>query len=109
MSAASNEDHQRAVTALNLKLAGVDWDTIADRLGFADPVDAIDAAQEVAATHYDGQSIDPALILEVLRLDKLHTVAWKEALKGDLNAARLALDIGDRRQRLLRVNQRSRD
>ena len=100
---------ERAGQALNLKLAGIDWETIADKLGYDDPVDAIEDVTEIAGALYDGDPIDPARVLEVLRLDRLYAIAWRKALQGDMFAAKLALDIGDRRQRLMRMNQRSRD
>jgi hypothetical protein len=100
---------ERAVQALTLRLAGVDWQTIADKLGYDDAADALDAATEAADTQYDGLPMDPLRVLEVLRLDRLQAAVWKDAMKGDLGAVATALNIGDRRIRMLRLNQRSRD
>jgi hypothetical protein len=100
---------ERGVQALTLRLAGVDWSTIADRLGYDDPADALDAATAVADTQYDGLPMDPLRVLEVLRLDRLQAAVWKDAMKGDLGAVSTALNISDRRIRMLRLNQRSRD
>lgn len=105
----NEEDRPRAIQALNLKLAGVDWHTIADKLQYADAVDAIEAATAVADTQYDGLPMDPLRLLEVLRYDRLQAAVWPSAMKGDLNAVDRALTIGDRRARLLRLNQRSQD
>jgi hypothetical protein len=102
-------DDPRAVQALNLRLAGVDWHTIADRLDYADAVDAIEAATAVADTQYDGLPMDPLRVLEVLRYDRLQAAVWPAALKGDLKAVDTVLSIGDRRSRALRLNQRSRE
>lgn len=100
---------ERAVQALTLRLAGVDWQTIADKLGYDDPADALDAATAVADTQYDGLPMDPLRVLEVLRLDRLQAAVWGAAMKGDLGAVSTALNIGDRRVRMLRLNQRSRE
>jgi hypothetical protein len=53
--------------------------------------------------------MDPLRVLEVLRLDRLQAAVWGAAMKGDLGAVSTALNIGDRRVRMLRLNQRSRD
>jgi hypothetical protein len=98
---------ERAAQALTLRLAGVDWQTIADKLGYPDVVDAIDDAMATATTQYDGAVADPLRILEVLRYDRLQAAVWGAAMKGDLAAANIALSISDRRARLLRLNQRS--
>ncbi|MEW2301992.1 hypothetical protein AB0958_18795 [Streptomyces sp. NPDC006655] len=107
---------EKAQKALSLRLAGVDWHTIADRLKYPDVADAIDAAMEVADTTYDGVPMDPLRVLEVLRLDRLQAAAWKIAMASGPDAADSALsgiatvlNISDRRARLLRLNLRSGD
>jgi hypothetical protein len=100
---------ERAVQALTLRLAGVDWSTIAEKLGYADAADALDAATAAADSQYDGLPMDPLRVLEVLRYDRLQAAVWGAAMKGDLNAVSAVLQIGDRRTRALRLNQRSRD
>lgn len=97
----------RALQALTLKLAGVDWATIAERFEYPDVPTAIDDALDAAEKQYDGLSIDPLRLLEVLRLDRLQAAVWKDAMNGDLAAVNMALNIGDRRSRALRLNQRS--
>jgi hypothetical protein len=106
---ANDDDRARATQALSLRLAGVDWHTIASRLEYADAVDAIDAATAVADTQYDGLPMDPLRVLEVLRYDRLQAAVWPAAMKGDLGAVDRVLTIGDRRTRALRLNQRSQD
>jgi hypothetical protein len=98
---------KRAEQALQLKLAGVDWLTIADRLGYGTPDEAMDAAAAVAERQYEGLPLDRAI--EVLRLDRLQTALWPTAMKGDQKAVETCLNISDRRNRLLRMNLRSRD
>jgi hypothetical protein len=100
-------DDQKAMQALNLALAGVDWTTIADKLRFPDPADAMQAALDIADQQYDGLPMDPARVLEILRLNRLQAAVWPAAVKGDIQAVTKALDIGDRRIRLLRLTDRS--
>ncbi|NUR01356.1 MAG: hypothetical protein HOY79_33970 [Streptomyces sp.] len=95
--------------ALALALAGVDWHTIADKLKYADPADALQAAMQVAEEQYDGPPADPQRILEVLRLNRLQAALWKDAMDGDAAAVQTVLGISDRRIRTLRLNQRSKD
>lgn len=102
-------DDPRAMQALTLRLAGVDWHTIATRLDYPDPADALEAATAVADTQYDGLPMDPLRVLEVLRYDRLQAAVWGAAMKGDLKAVDTVLAIGDRRARALRLNQRSRE
>jgi len=96
-----------ALKALNLRLAGVDWHTIADRLGYNDAVDALEAAEDIANSQYDGMPTDPLRVLAILRLDRLRAAVWPAALKGDAAAIDRVLAIDDRQNRLLRLSQRS--
>ena len=92
----------RDAQALTLALAGVDWYTIADKLKYADAADACVGAMAVAEEQYDGPPVDPQRMLEVLRLNRLQSAVWKDAMAGDLKAVATALSIGDRRTRHLR-------
>lgn len=105
----AGEARSTAAKALNLALAGVDWDTIADKLGYDDAADALLAAGEIADAQYGGIVHDPQRLIEVLRLDRLQAAVWSNAMKGDIAAVSTALSIGDRRVRLLRLNQRSKE
>lgn len=100
-------DEDRAERALALRLAGVDWITIAERLGYDDASEALDAVLALADRQFDDQSLDPHRILEVLRLDRLQAALWGAAMKGDVEAIKTVLSIGDRRTRMLRLNLRS--
>lgn len=97
----------RDLQALTLRLAGVDWATIAERLHYDDAAASCGAAFEAAEGQYDGARSDPLRVLEILRLDRLQAAVWGAAMKGDLDAVKTALSIGDRRTRMLHLNQRS--
>ncbi|AEW92946.1 MULTISPECIES: hypothetical protein [Streptomycetaceae] len=100
-------DRERASQALALKLAGVDWQTIATKLGYPDVADAVLAAGEIADEQYDGPPLDPERMLEALRYDRLQAALWGPAMKGDLAAVDRVLTIADRRQRIKRLHRRS--
>lgn len=97
----------RAGQALNLCLAGIDWRTIARKLHYDDPADAAQAAMAAAEEQYDGPRVDASRMLEILRLDRLQSAVWKNAMQGDAEAVRQALEISDRRARLMRLSQRT--
>lgn len=99
----------QAFQALTLRLAGIDWATIAEKLEYPNAEAAIEAAIDAAERQYDDAAMDPLRILEILRLDRLQAAVWSSATKGDLDAVRAALSISDRRMRLLGLNRRSND
>src|SRR4051812_6748703 len=80
-------ESSRAHDAHQLRLAGLDWATIAQRVGYADG-----GVASAAVTAYM-QSLDVeagpdarrrALDLELQRLDQLQAAYWPAALNGDL-------------------------
>lgn len=92
MSVSPSEEHrlnQRRSLMFQLKLAGVDWRTIAERCEYASP--------EYAMTDYQRErrkskaelhtTVEEARWLEVDRLDRLQAAVWPKALKGDTKAA----------------------
>ena len=100
---------QRATTAARrgkavaMRLAGLDFQTIADRLGYADRAAAhkdITRALEsnVAEMH---RNADVLRQEELARLDRLQAGAWTAAAAGDVKAIQAVLGIIDRRCKLL--------
>jgi hypothetical protein len=92
MSVGPAEEHrlnERRKQLVQMKLAGVDWATIADRCGYNSP--------EYAQTDWQRlrnntraelrTSVEEARWLEVSRLDRLQAAVWPKALKGDTKAA----------------------
>ncbi|MFJ3699505.1 hypothetical protein ACIPW9_36175 [Streptomyces sp. NPDC090052] len=94
---------KRRADAIRLRLAGMDFDTIADRLGYAsrgaaskDVCRAFDAfrAEEESA-------VETWRELEGQRLDRLQAAAWTSAVKGDLKAIETVLKVIAQRSKLL--------
>ncbi len=94
---------ERRAQCLALKLAGVGWDQIAERLGYAG---------KAAACKDFGRALDAArgtLVLnaqelrevDLMRLDRVQAGSWKRALGGDHKAADTVLKCHDRRVKLL--------
>jgi len=93
---------ERRQKAIALRLAGMDWQTIAGRLGYADRGSACkDVARALEANLAEqSQAADTLREVESLRLDRLQAAAWPAAVKGDLKAIETVLKVIDRRARL---------
>lgn len=104
---------QRAVTAerrgkaLQMRLAGTDYTTIAGALGYSDRAAAckdITRALEIR-TRDQQQSADVLRGVEVARLDTLQEALWADALEGNFKMVETVLKVIDRRIRLLGLDQ----
>lgn len=99
---------QRAKTAdrrgkaIALRLAGMDWQTIADRLDYASRAAAcVDVNRALEANLAEqSQAADTLREVESQRLDRLQAAAWPSAVKGDLKAIETVLKVIDRRVKL---------
>ncbi|HTW17068.1 MAG TPA: hypothetical protein VMF51_18200 [Nocardioides sp.] len=85
---------------LELRRAGVPFDVIADRLNFRD-VSTAHASYLRALAGSLPPARDEAKALEVDRLEKLQTVLWPKALKGDLKAMAQLVDVAQERMRII--------
>jgi hypothetical protein len=85
---------------LELRRTGMTFTAIAQVLGYADHSGAIYAYKN-AMKRVLKEPAEAIRDLEVARLDELLTVAYNQALEGDLQALTVALKIMDRRARLL--------
>lgn len=86
--------------ALELHLAGMPWDAVAEHTGYTDGSGAYKAAMSVlrqAARPVAEETRE----LEVRRLDRLLYAVWPDALRGDHRAVDSALKIMGLRLRLL--------
>lgn len=93
---------ERRAKAIALALAGTDWQTIADRLGYASRGAAytdVDRAMKASLAEQDTNA-EQRRHVESLRLDRLQAAVWPKAVKGDPRCAEVALKIIDRRIRL---------
>ena len=92
--------HEKQRQALALALAGLDYQSIADRLGYNSRQAAWKSVQSAME-----KAIRPAAEeykeLQLSRLDVMLKSIWPDILKGDLKAIDRALRIEERRSRLL--------
>ncbi|WBB94201.1 hypothetical protein [Verrucosispora sp. WMMC514] len=94
---------ERRAKAIAMRLAGLDYQTIADRLGYADRAAAhkdITRAME-ASVQEMSRNADVLRMEELTRLDRLQAGAWTAAAAGDVKAIHVVLGIIDRRCKLL--------
>jgi hypothetical protein len=94
---------EKQLKALELRRAGVDFQTIATQLGYTDRGGAWRAVQSALKRGF----VEPAADLRQLeaeRLDRLQAAVWAAALRGDTKAIDRVLRISDQRARLLGLN-----
>jgi hypothetical protein len=94
---------KRRTDAITLRLAGMDWTSIADRLGYSDRGAACkDVTRALEANIVEQRvSAEELREVELLRLDRLQAAVWGAAVQGDLRAIETCLKILDRRAKLL--------
>lgn len=93
---------QRRAQAIQLRMSGVDWQTIAVKLGYSDKgaackdvMRALEANQEAAR-----KAGEDLRILELARLDRMQAAIWASAIKGDVKAIDALLRLMQRRARM---------
>lgn len=98
---AATADRRRKAVAM--RIAGVDWVTIAERLKYASKAAACKDVTRALEVSLAEASRNAAMLrhLELLRLDRLQTGLWTAAASGDPKSVTAALGIIDRRIKLL--------
>jgi uncharacterized protein (DUF3084 family) len=93
----------RRANAIKLRLAGLDYETIAQRLDYSSKGSACtDITRALAASIKEqGRSADELREVELARLDRLQAAAWGPAVGGELRAIETVLRVIDRRCKLL--------
>lgn len=93
----------RRANAIVLRLAGLDYDTIAQRLDYADRAAAYKDIERALQANIaqQAQSADALREVELMRLDRLQAAAWQAATRGELRAIETVLKVIDRRCRIL--------
>ena len=86
--------------ALNLRVAGVGFDVIAEKCGFGS-VDEARAAVRTALVAEAGVDAAAEGLTDLARLDRLLVGVWRDAVAGDEGKVRVALKIIERRGVLL--------
>ncbi|KAB7850133.1 hypothetical protein [Streptomyces mobaraensis] len=101
---------ERRTKAIAMRLAGVDFETIAERLGYASRGAATkDLIRALEIRHAEqGAQAEVLRSVEAQRLDRLQAAAWALALQGDLKAIETVVRIIDRRCRLLGLDAPAR-
>lgn len=92
----------RRTKAIALRLAGLDYQAIADQLGYADRAAAwIDIDRALKANlAAEKEHVDLMRHTEVQRLDRLQAALWRKAINGDTKATDTCLRIIQQRCKL---------
>lgn len=93
---------ERRAQAIQLRLSGMDWETIAQQLGYANRAAACkDVSRALEASREAARKAGEDLrALELARLDRMQAALWARVLKGDTKAADTVLRLMQRRARL---------
>lgn len=96
---------ERRAKAIQMRLAGVDWDVITDRLGYRDRNHACKDVRRALAAHRKQEAADADEMRQVvgMRYERLIAALWPKALKGDTKAAETAGRMNERLGRLYGV------
>jgi hypothetical protein len=89
---------ERRTRAIGMVLAGVDYDTIAERLGYASRGAAhtdVDRALSASLTNLKDKA-QQLREVQAMRYQRLLAAVWPKALKGDLKAVETAARLVDR-------------
>jgi hypothetical protein len=89
---------ERRAKAIAMVLAGVDYETIADRLGYASRGAAHTDVDRALAAYLTDLKTEAGQLRETqaMRYQRLLAAVWPKALKGDLKAAETAARLVDR-------------
>lgn len=101
------ESAQKQRRVIEMRLAGKDFRTIADELGYAGPSGA-HKAYRTALREIIREPAEEVVTLELSRLDQLFAAHWDKALKGDGHATSHCLNIMFRRAKLLGIDAPTR-
>lgn len=93
------ESHDRQCRALELRLTGMEYEAIADELGYSDRASAFKACKQVIARR-EYEAVDTMRAMEGAKLDKLEQTLWTLADNGDLAAIDRLLKVMQRRANL---------
>ena len=99
-TALKTQSAYREAKAVEMMLAGKDFDTIAAELGYATRSGAWRAVQRALSKQREALAGE-YLMLEIQRLDALQVALWGQAMAGDVKAALGCLRIIEQRLALL--------
>lgn len=83
----------RRKRAIALRIAGLDWQAVADQAGYASRGAAYNAVNAALKANLEEQNANAEELrqLTVARYDRLQAAFWPKALKGDPKAAEVVL------------------
>ena len=90
----------KEIKVLELRRAGLTWQSIAEETGYADHTGAY-AAYKRAIKRTMQQPADELREQELDRVDRLQLAAWPNAMKGDTKSIMTIVKLMERRARLL--------
>ena len=93
------DDRIKAEEAVKLRVAGMQYGAIAERLGYRDESGPRKAVDKLL-TRVDYEQVAELRQIEGRRLDQLQQAHWVAALQGNINSARIVLGVIDRRMKL---------
>ena len=95
---------ERRAKAVAMRIAGLDYQTIADRLGYNSRGAACqDISRALEANRKEcAERVEDMRTAELERLDRMLAVAWAKAMRdGNLRAIEVVIKIGERRAKLV--------
>ncbi|RSN38580.1 hypothetical protein DMC64_41675 [Amycolatopsis sp. WAC 04197] len=98
---------KRRADAIRLRLAGMDYETIAERLEYSSRQAAHKDIQRAMTAYIQEASaaVDELRNVELMRLDRLQAAAWPAAVKGDLLAIETCRRLIVERRKLLGLDR----
>lgn len=93
------DERQKAIRAMQLRVAGAPYRAIAESLDYADESGARKAVSRLLA-RTEAEGVNELRAVEGERLDHLQRAAWPAAIGGDLDSIKTVLAVIDRRMKL---------
>ena len=90
----------RKLRAIELKMQGLNYQQIADELGYTNRGTVYKIIRDAQASRLS-EAVETQRELELARLDALQAALWPDAMAGDVQASHAALKVIEARCRLL--------
>lgn len=102
------DERAKAIEAVQLRRSGLPYREISEQLGYwADESGARHAVARLLDRR-EAESVDELRAVEGERLDALQAAHWQAALRGDIDATKVVLQVIDRRAKLFGLNAPTR-
>jgi hypothetical protein len=98
---------KRRADAIKLRMAGLDYETIAERLGYSSRQAAQKDMQRALTAYVQEAStaVEELRHVELMRIDRLQAAAWPAAMKGELLAIETCRRLIVERRKLLGLDR----